>query len=237
MAQGPPLEPSLMFPDIWANGPALAIIASALGPNPRVNFVGGNTVLGDMKGVRQNVHPDLTFNHGMIPFAYCANIYLSDTNVENGSTELWLGSHRDCSYADQQTKVQKSGEPASRFGIKQSLLEARREFASPIQPHIPKGSVVIRDLRLWHAGIPSQSPTPRIMLAFVHTAWWYECPTRVLFPESARSLVEQWAKQKYPVFYNAIFVPDGIEHPPFTPNFDSENFAFRELLPKIPNND
>jgi hypothetical protein len=231
MAQGPPLDPDLMFTDVWANGPALAIIASALGPNPRVNFVGGNTLLGDMKGVRQNVHPDLTFNHGMIPFAYCANVYLSDTNVENGSTELWLGSHRDCSYADQQPKVQKPGEPASRFGIRESLLEVRRRFAPPIQPEIPKGSVAIRDLRLWHAGLPSQSPKPRIMLAFVHTAWWYDCPTQVLFPESARSVVEQWAEQKHPVVYNSLFVPDGIEHPPFTPNFDSANMAFRELLP------
>ena len=175
-----------MFSDIWANGPALAIISSMLGPNPCVNFVGGNTVLGNFKGVRQNVHPDLTFNHGMIPFAYCANVYLDDTNTENGSTELWLGSHRDCSYA-----------------------------------------------QLWHAGIPSRSPNPRMMLAFVHTAWWYECPIKVLFSESARLLVEQWAKKKHPVMYNAHFVPDGLDHPPFTPNFDSENVAFRALLPKM----
>lgn len=234
MSQGPPLDPNLMFTDVWANGPALAIISSVLGPNPRVNFVGGNTLLGDMKGVRQNVHPDLTFNHGTIPFAYCANIYLSDTNVENGSTELWLGSHRDCSYADQGPKIQKPGEPASRFGIKDNLLEERRRSAPPIQPEISKGSVVIRDMRLWHAGVPSRSPKPRMMLAFVHTAWWYECPTKVVFPESARSLVQQWANQRYPVVYHPHLVAAGIDIPPFTPSFDSENVAFKELLPRMP---
>jgi hypothetical protein len=233
MAQGPPLQPELMFSDVWANGPALAIISSALGPNARVNFVGGNTLLGDMNGVRQNVHPDLTFNHGMIPFAYCANVYLSDTNVENGSTELWLGSHRDCSYADQRPKVQEYGQPASIFGIKDTLLKERELFAPPIQPSIPKGSVVIRDLRLWHAGRPSRSPKPRMMLAFVHTAWWYDCPTEVLFPESAKPLVEEWEKQTHPVIYKAKFVPDGIDFPPFTPNFDSKNQAYRGLLPNI----
>lgn len=222
-----------MFSDVWANGPALAVIASLLGPNPRVSYVGGNTLLGNFKGARQNVHPDLTFNHGTIPFAYCANVYLSDTTVENGSTELWLGSHRDCSYADQRPKVQEEGKPASNFGIKEELLEERRRFAPPIRPSIPKGSVVIRDMRLWHAGIPSLSSKPRMMLAFVHTAWWYECNTPVLFPESARSLVERWAKQKYPVLYNAHFEHNIIGIPPFTPNFEGKNAAFQALLPKL----
>jgi hypothetical protein len=224
-----------MFNDVWANGPTLAIIASVLGPNPCVNFVGGNTLLGNFKGARQNVHPDLTFNHGMIPFAYCANVYLSDTSVENGSTELWLGSHRDCSYADQHQKIQVPGQPASRFGIKAELLEERRRFAPPIQPTIPKGSVVIRDLRLWHAGKPSQSPHPRMMLAFVHTAWWYESPGEVVLPDSAKSLVEQWATQTYPVRYRPKYVPDGTDPKtvPFRVDFDSKNVAFRALLPKI----
>jgi len=235
MAQGPPPEPDLMYNDVWANGPALAVIASLLGPNPCVNFVGGNTLLGNVKGVRQNVHPDLTFNHGTIPFACCANVYLSDTTAENGSTELWLGSHRDCSYADQQPKVQEPGKPASRFGIKPELLEERRRFAPPIQPSIPKGSVVIRDLRLWHAGKPNQTPNPRMMLAIVHTAWWYECPGKVVLPESARSLVKQWENQKYPVRYNPQYAPEGVDlkKVEFTVNFDSNNEAYRDLLPKM----
>lgn len=131
-------------------------------------------------------------------------------------------------------KVQEPGEPASQFGIKQTLLDERRLFAPPIRPPIQKGSVVIRDLRLWHAGIPSRFPNPRTMLAFVHTARWYECPTKVLFPESARLLVEErWAKQKHPAMYHAHFVADGLDHPPFTPNFDFDNVAFQALLPKI----
>lgn len=236
MAQGPPLEPDLMFSDVWANEPALAVIASVLGPNPRVNFVGGNTVLGkDYKGVRQNVHPDLTFNHGMIPFAYCANIYLSDTSIENGSTELWLGSHRDCSYADQKPKVQEPGRPASQFGIKQELLDERKRFAPPIYPTIPKASVVIRDMRLWHAGVPSQSVNPRMMLAFVHTAWWYDCAGEVVLPESAKSLVKKWATQTYPVTYNVRYAPEDTDPKsvPFTVDFDSQNADYLALLPKL----
>lgn len=55
---------------------------------------------------------------------------------------------------------------------------------------IPKGSVVVRDLRLWHAGIANPGTDPRIMLAFVHTPSWYMCPGRIVLPEAARELVE-----------------------------------------------
>jgi ectoine hydroxylase-related dioxygenase (phytanoyl-CoA dioxygenase family) len=35
----------------------------------------------------------------------------------------------------------------------------------PCQPVVPKGSLVIRDLRLWHAGVGNQTEIPRVMLA------------------------------------------------------------------------
>ncbi|KAH7243759.1 hypothetical protein MRS44_017117 [Fusarium solani] len=97
MSQGPPLQPELMYSDIWANGPAAAVLACMLGPQPQVNYVNGNTALGGFKGSRQRVHVDLTFNHAQFPFAIVANCYLADVSPANGSTELWIGSHRDTS--------------------------------------------------------------------------------------------------------------------------------------------
>jgi hypothetical protein len=72
-----------------------------------------------------------------------------------------------------------------------------------------------------------------MMLAFVHTAWRYLCPTKVVFPGSATSLVEGWSK--HAVTYNACFVPQDADHKTvaLTPDFDSGNVAFRALLPKI----
>jgi hypothetical protein len=49
--------------------------------------------------------------------------------------------------------------------IRSELLEARRKFCPPIQPHVPKGAVLIRDLRLWHCGRPNQTDDIRVMLA------------------------------------------------------------------------
>ena len=164
-----------MYEDIWANSPAVEAVSSILGPRPFVNYVNGNTALGGFDGARQRVHADLTFNHGPFPFAIVANYYLIDVSPANGSTELWIGSHRNTSFADHRNC--RSDIPADtkaeeyEFGIRDELLEERRAIAPPIQPVVKKGSVVLRDLRLWHAGLANPSPDARIMLAFVHTPW------------------------------------------------------------------
>ena len=54
--------------------------------------------------------------------------------------ELWLGT--------QNTNIddhRELGEPM----IAESKLEARRKVRGPIYPRIKKGSIVLRDLRLW----------------------------------------------------------------------------------------
>ncbi|OCL04122.1 phytanoyl-CoA dioxygenase family protein [Glonium stellatum] len=191
MTQGPPLDPELMFSDIWANGPAAAILNTLLGPKPCVNFANGNTALGGFVGGRQRVHADISFNHCAFPTLIVTNYYLVDASPANGSTELWLGSHRDGTFADQRNcRDTPPPRGETEFGIRKELVAARRLFAPPIQPTVKRGSVILRDLRLWHAGRSNPSPDPRIMLAFVHSPAWYKCPSTVQMPETARPLVE-----------------------------------------------
>lgn len=186
MSQGPPLDPQLMYEDIWANKPAATVLSAILGPSPRVNYVNGNTALGGFHGARQRIHADLTFNHAQFPFAIVTNYYLVDVSPANGSTELWLGSHRDTSFRDHRNCIVGKEESAYaksttdlNFGIRDDCLEERRKWAPPMQPTVRRGSVVLRDLRLWHAGLSNPSDSARIMLAFVHTPWWYKCPARL----------------------------------------------------------
>ena len=80
---------------------------------------------------------------------------------ENGSTEVWLGTHIETNIVDQEGA---HGERAS-GRIKQALLEQRKSICPPLQPTIPKGSLIVRDLRLWHAGMPNCSDEIRVMLA------------------------------------------------------------------------
>lgn len=109
----------------------------------------------------QPVHADADFEHPTHPFAYVINIPLITMTPSNGSTELWLGTHRDTGLHLQEGM---HGERAS-GRIKSDVLDKQRAIRPPSQPVVPKGSFVLRDLRLWHAGIGNQTDVVRIMLA------------------------------------------------------------------------
>ena len=49
--------------------------------------------------------------------------------------------------------------------LRPEIVEARREIRPPMQPTVKKGDIVIRDLRLWHAGMPNETDKERIMIA------------------------------------------------------------------------
>jgi Phytanoyl-CoA dioxygenase (PhyH) len=87
---------------------------------------------------------------------------------ENGSTELWLGTH----VFGNEAQEGEHGERASGM-IKQEWLEKRRGERPPSQPVVKKGSLVVRDLRLWHSGQPNWTMETRVMLAMIHFAGWY----------------------------------------------------------------
>lgn len=110
---------------------------------------------------RQPVHSDADFAHPDHAFALVVNVPLVEMTPHNGSTEVWLGTHKDYGHEAQEGA---HGERAS-GRIRQALLDQRRQIIPPLQPIIPKGSVIIRDLRLWHAGMPNHSDHVRVMLA------------------------------------------------------------------------
>ena len=114
------------------------------------------------KPQRQPVHSDADFAHPDHPFALVVNVGLVEMSPNNGSTEIWLGTHRDYGIESQEGA---HGDRAS-GRIRQTLLEERRKTRAPVQPVVPKGSLIVRDLRLWHAGMPNWTNEVRVMLAF-----------------------------------------------------------------------
>lgn len=124
----------------------------------------GNTALPPTESsppASQPIHNDADFDHLPIPFALVVNVPLVTMTPENGSTEVWLGTHTNTTVADQEGA---HGDRAS-GRIKQNLLEARRAIRAPCQPIVKKGSIIVRDLRLWHGGKPNYTSEPRVMLA------------------------------------------------------------------------
>jgi ectoine hydroxylase-related dioxygenase (phytanoyl-CoA dioxygenase family) len=98
-------------------------------------------------------------DHLEFPFAMTVNIPLISTNIENGATEFWPGTHLR---GNKGLKDERKGP-----WIAEKYLEERRKVRPPLRPAISKGSLIIRDFRMWHAGIANTTCEPRIMLALV----------------------------------------------------------------------
>lgn len=143
----------------------------------------------------------------MFPFAMILNIALSDVDSSNGATEIWPGSHRD-SCVDQHSTISR-GEAG--LTIKSELVEERRKHSPPIQPSTKKGTIIMRDIRLWHAGRPNQTETPRIMLAFVVQPKWFQAPSKVLLPLKVKGMVEEW-KRETGLEFAAEWVDGEVDH-------------------------
>lgn len=164
--QDPPPLKSYFHNSIFLNDIASQITTCMLGPKPKWTFCSGNTALPPVEGTkpqRQPVHADADFAHPTHPFALVVNVPLIKFTPENGSTEVWLGTHTG-NLSGLHVQEGAHGERAS-GRIKQDLLEKRRVARGPSQPVIEKGSVVIRDLRLWHAGMPNWTDEVRVMVA------------------------------------------------------------------------
>ncbi|OAL54515.1 phytanoyl-CoA dioxygenase family protein [Pyrenochaeta sp. DS3sAY3a] len=200
--QDPPMAAEWFSNDIFINPIVTQVTSTALGPNPSLRFVSGNTALPPTESsppASQPTHNDADFDHPSIPFALVVNVPLVTMTPENGSTEVWLGTHNGTTIADQE------GEHGDRASgrIKKHLLESRREMRPPSQPVVKKGSIIVRDLRLWHGGKPNLSSEPRVMLAMIHFAPWYRNQMSVEF---AQELGDRLAPEKTGLQVAATYV-------------------------------
>lgn len=247
------MRPELLYEDIFANKCGAAVLHNIMGPNPVCGLVHSNTVLGMGFGGRQSVHADMAYNFPQFPCSVCFNFYLDDASEANGSTEVWLGTAIDSSFTDHRAcrdlregddpikpQVVNLRDPEQRnilesFGVREDLLEERRKWAPPIQPKVKKGSLMLRDLRTWHAGMPNRTNRHRVMLAFVHTPWWFKAPTVVPMPENTRTLAESWANRaEYPIRYNVEYLEDekAVREVSFQTDFSSRNESYWKSLPQ-----
>ncbi|MBK35153.1 MAG: hypothetical protein CME26_06435 [Gemmatimonadetes bacterium] len=181
----PPFAP-YVFEDVVANGFISQITHVLLGDGLFNHFYSGNT---NCPGSgTQPLHPDgqmlwpeLERPHPV--YSLVINISPEDTSDENGAVELWPGTHLLLSEPDNK----KSGEC-----FPEPLIAKRREEEPPIRGEVKKGGALIRDVRLWHRGMPNPSDSPRHMIALIHAIRWYhnmgplkfETGCEEAFPES-----------------------------------------------------
>ncbi len=178
----PPFAPFL-FDDILRNDLVISVTKAVLGPNLKMPFYSGNTALPG--GTRQPVHPDVAqlwqdLAHPTPAFGLVINVPVVDVSPANGSTEFWPGTHHDTTYDIHGGSAR----------IPQEVLDRRAAQMPPFQPTIPRGSVVIRDIRMWHAGMPNHTDVPRPMLAMIHWCSWWQSGEIIVAPRESESFFQ-----------------------------------------------
>jgi len=199
LQQDPPPFPPYLFRDVLVNDVVINVTKAILGKGLKNAFYSGNTAL--QSESRQPVHadmgqlwPDQEVAHPA--YALVVNVPLVDMSSVNGSTEMWPGTHLDTTVVHQEGDIK----------VPADVLERRAAVVPPVQPTVRAGSIVIRDIRMWHAGMPNHTPEPRPMIAMIHWVSWF--PTHPLrFPKGTESLFE------HPDLYTqATFTEDPIDH-------------------------
>ena len=160
LQQGPPPFAPYVHRDIVANPFVIQVSQALLGDGFFNGFYSGNSNCpgsGTQPLHRDADHlwPGLAQAHP--PAQVVVNVSPHDVSEENGSVELWPGTHLITdvgSVVDAETEA------------------ARRAVAPPVRGNVRKGSVLMRDMRLWHRGVPNRSDRPRHMIAMIHNIRW-----------------------------------------------------------------
>jgi hypothetical protein len=143
------------------------VTSTHLGSQPRWAYSSANVALAtdpssDILPESQPTHSDAYFEHPTYPFALVISIPLITMTPENGTTEVWLGTHDgfDSRLQEAGTSIKSSG-----GGIGDERKNERRKTRPEVQPVVKKGSAVVRDIRLWHGGKPNLSQDHRVLLS------------------------------------------------------------------------
>lgn len=138
---------------------ALAILDRVLGEDCRLGYFATNTTLPGGKR-SQPVHSDQGAHFGNHCAQYLPttnvvlNIPLVDVNLNNGPMEIWPGgTHRL---------------PDSFYGTNGPKADELAKHMTSLKVQMPAGSILLRDMRMWHRGTPNHSDEPRPNLALVY---------------------------------------------------------------------
>jgi Phytanoyl-CoA dioxygenase (PhyH) len=164
-----PFEPPFADPLVYEHPAVMRILERLMGPDLICTYLASDTPLPGSD--YQQVHSDtrLLFPETTLSlpcYGLVANIPLVDFSEENGSMEIWPGgTHLMPGRMD--LKVHAPQMPSIRLSIR-------------------AGSILMRDLRMWHRGTPNRSNRSRPNLALVYTRPWYRFEQRpILIPRSA----------------------------------------------------
>jgi ectoine hydroxylase-related dioxygenase (phytanoyl-CoA dioxygenase family) len=196
----PSRDPSLLFDDVLHNPFIADVLSYVLGPEPSCGMYSSNVTMPglgdqklhvDMKALAEGEWQDRRCNEVVV------NIPVIDFTLQNGATEIWAGS---------QHIPRKVGE----FWVNEELQAEMRPRCRVERAECPRGSAIIRDIRIWHRGVHNFTSQVRPMLTMICMGGFkpgVDSPDKIpcmgTFPESARSRFEGRPR----IYFNPRYQP------------------------------
>lgn len=189
-----PRDPAYLFPDMVQNPFVAQILIAVMGPEPSCGLYSSNVSLPGCG--EQLLHVDMSPRLPDVPTNYACNCMvvntaLVDFTVENGATEVWPGSHL----------VPPS---VGAWLISPEEQTQRASTQPPARACMPRGGVLLRDIRLWHRGPANHTAQVRPMVAQITNGAFRpgqskldSIPSVGLYPEACRPIFETG-----PIHYN-----------------------------------
>ena len=196
LKQGPPPCAPYVFRDVVANPFAVQVAHTLLGDGMYNRYYNGNcncpgSGLQPLHMDGPHLFAGMKEPHPVV--SVVINVCLVDVSAENGAMELWPGTHLLVS-------GQRRIDPAT---------EARRQqIVPPRRANTPKGSLLIRDMRLWHRGMPNHSDHVRHMIAMIYQKAWLKSPGPLLYSADCQNEFPAHS----PLDHNAIFTDQPLSY-------------------------
>jgi ectoine hydroxylase-related dioxygenase (phytanoyl-CoA dioxygenase family) len=229
LQQDAPPEAELLWPEVLAHPFALEVCRAVMRQPLRLSAYTNNSNLPGSGA--QAVHvdegqrwPGLTEAHP--PARLTVNIPLTKVDAAGGAIELWPGTHRDtrlCQYSatpeEGVSRALQYVRAAKRAGVDrrvnrrvgltvpEELLRERRAQRPPVRATTEAGSLIIRDPRLWHRGMPNESDRCRFMLAITYDPVWRRPGPPMELPRTASAMFEALDLEVH-----ASYVDDPIDY-------------------------
>lgn len=197
LQQGPPVSSEYVFADVAMNRYVNRICNELYNHRPRLTFYNGNTNCPGSTTQRLHMdgrHATLAPEPVARTSSVVVNIPPGPMHTGNGAIQIWPGTHR-------------VRPPEGGPRVPKELEASRRTVEQPIQPELQVGDVLIRDIRLWHRGVPNRSARPRHMIALIVTDGRVPVHTKLDFQIGCESSLEG-----HTIDANANYVDQDIDY-------------------------
>lgn len=185
----PPMVLPLADTQLAAHPIAVQLMKRLLGEDFQCAFFHTNTAMPGSG--TQPVHRDtghlMDVPHPVATLVF--NVPLCDFTLANGATEVWPGTHLTVGPVD----------------------EARAAAFPSTRTEVALGSFILRDMRMWHRGVPNNADYPRTMYAIVYERGFLRTPV-ITIPKTTW---ESWSEDARHIFRHNRVVDD-TEHQPRT---------------------